>query len=106
MSIEDDRSVVLVRWYREANSNGGLLAVEQNHKSAKMYKWDLRNDGYQFEWITARAAMCNVQMTKMNRGDPRFINMFSLADHDKKAMFDAFTEWKAKEKEAANKKNK
>ena len=64
----DDRAVVLVRFYREAAANGELLPIEKNsHPKTKMYHLPLTNDGYKFEWVQANSALCNAQMTKMQR---------------------------------------
>ena len=69
----DDRAVVLVRFYRGAAANGGLLPIEKNSQpKTKMYHLPLTNDGCKFEWVQAKSALCNVQMTKMQRLDPRY----------------------------------
>ena len=57
-----------------------------------MYNWDLQNDGFRFEWMQARQALCNVQLKRLNLLDPKFSNMFKLKPVDLKAMLKAFKE--------------
>ena len=70
----DDRAVVLVRFYREAAANGELLPVLRRtaNQKQKYIICPMTNDGCKFEWVQTKSALCNAQMTKMQRLDPRY----------------------------------
>ena len=88
--INDDRAVVLVRFYREASANADLLPIERdNQPRTKMYHLSLTNGGYRFEWMRAKSALCNVQLTKLQRSDPKYARMYRINAQDEQTMLHA-----------------
>jgi hypothetical protein len=69
-----------------------LFAVEKNHSKTKMYHLSPTNDGYRFEWVRANSALCNVEMTRLLKSDPKFMGMHRINPEDAKAMMQAFKE--------------
>ena len=60
------------------------------HDITWAYKRQLTNDGYRFEWILARQALCNVHMSHVKRVEPQFINMYTMRPIDERTMLKAF----------------
>ena len=77
-------------FYREADANASVLETEKNHSKTKMYYLSPTNDGYRFEWVRANSALCNVEMTKLLKTDPKFMCMYRINPQDTTAMMTAF----------------
>ena len=65
-----------------------------NHHKSKpktaYYKWCLDNDGWRFDWVQARQALCNVELTRVKRLEVEFMNMRVMKGVDEKTMLIAF----------------
>ena len=43
-------------------------------------------------WMRANSALCNVEMTRLLKSDPKFMGMYRINPEDAKAMMQAFKE--------------